>query len=157
MVWKGCGLYGPITACARHIGAGIASLHPSPIRRSVLITPGSRPARNAHAAQLACDSVVIDLEDRVAPAARDAARATTIHALWHVDFGQRQRAVRVNAPQTSDLDKDLTALAAVSFDGLWIPKVECIEQVSAIADRLPAAVPLIALLTQQRATVVQLR
>lgn len=117
----------------------------APIRRSVLITPGSRPERVAAAASLGCDSVVIDLEDGVAPAARPAARLEAARALQGIDFGNKERAVRVNAPGTADLDADLSALVPVLtlIDSVWLPKVESAEQVTVIAARLPAALPLV--------------
>ena len=44
------------------------------LRRSMLIVPGSRPERIAKASGLACDSIVMDIEDGVAPAEKKAAR-----------------------------------------------------------------------------------
>ena len=82
----------------------------APVRRSVLITPGSRPQRIARATTSACDSVVIDLEDGVAPDAKPAARLAAAEALASLTFGGRERAVRVNGPDSEAIWHDFDAL-----------------------------------------------
>jgi citrate lyase subunit beta/citryl-CoA lyase len=52
-----------------------------PSRRSCLSVPGSSERKLAKAAELAADEVVIDLEDAVAVAAKDEARAATVAAV----------------------------------------------------------------------------
>jgi citrate lyase beta subunit len=115
----------------------------APIRRSALITPGSRPERIARAAAAPCDSVVIDLEDGVAPQAKASARAAAARALASLDFGGRERALRVNAPGTAELEADLGTLDPSHVDCLWLPKVERAEQVERVAAALPPGLPLV--------------
>lgn len=115
----------------------------APIRRSLLITPGTRADRIARAASAPCDGVVIDLEDGVAPNTKPQARHAALDALTGIDFGGRERAVRVNAPGTFELDADLESLAGASLDALWIPKVESPQVVDALEGRVADAVPLV--------------
>lgn len=115
----------------------------APIRRSVLITPASRPERILRAARTPCDSVVIDLEDGVPAAAKSQARAHAVQALAGVDFGGRERAVRINAPGTAELAADLHALDLARLDAIWVPKVECAQQVLDLAAVLSRPLPLI--------------
>jgi len=115
----------------------------APVRRSVLITPGSRPQRIARAATSACDSVVIDLEDGVAPDAKPAARLAAAEALASLTFGGRERAVRVNGPDSEAIWHDFDALDVAHLDALWLPKVENPEQVVRIAALLPQGLPLV--------------
>lgn len=115
----------------------------APIRRSVLITPGSRPERIARAAVARCDAVVIDLEDGVPANMKSQARILAARALASIDFGGRERAVRVNAPGTTELAQDLRALDFAMLDALWLPKVECPQQVHDLARALPHQLPLV--------------
>jgi citrate lyase subunit beta / citryl-CoA lyase len=78
----------------------------------------------AKAEGIAADEVVIDLEDAVAPAAKDEARAAVIELLG--GWGGAAVAVRVNAPRTPWCHPDLAALGAlVDRPGsIVLPKVE---------------------------------
>lgn len=94
------------------------------LRRSLLITPGNRPERLAKAATLAADTLVLDLEDGVAPDEKAAARRRITEFLGVADCGTRERCVRVNAVGTPELAADLDALPFGRFDSLMVPKVE---------------------------------
>ncbi|MFT5445013.1 MAG: (3S)-malyl-CoA thioesterase [Gammaproteobacteria bacterium] len=113
------------------------------IRRSVLITPGSRPDRVKGAAALPCDSVVIDLEDGVAPAAKVQARESINALLADVDFAQKEKGVRINQPGSDECDADLAVIDFTKLDVVWVPKVESAEQVERLSERLPQALPLV--------------
>jgi len=115
----------------------------APLRRSILITPGSRPDRIARAAASPCDGVVVDLEDGVAPQHKAAAREAARSVLATLDFGPRERAVRVNAPDSEELARDLELLAAAALDAVWVPKVEHVGQVERVASALPRASALV--------------
>ena len=115
----------------------------APIRRSVLITPGSRAERLRRGVELACDSLLIDLEDGVAPSAKEQARQSAIQALKTLEFGHKERAVRVNAPGSLELARDLEALDLSRIDTLWIPKVESAEQLGALQPALPKGLPVV--------------
>jgi citrate lyase subunit beta / citryl-CoA lyase len=95
-------------------------------RRSCLSVPGSSEKMLANAPELAADELVLDLEDAVAPAAKDDARTLVVQALATVAFAGRTVAVRVNAPRTPWCHADLIALAAAprSPASVVVPKVE---------------------------------
>ena len=111
---------------------------PSPrrIRRSMLITPAHRPDRMAGAMKLAVDSFVFDLEDGVPPARRDEARGNLAKLMPSLDFGGRERVVRINAVGTADCQRDLDAIPLAYCDALLVPKVESPEQLRWLDDAL---------------------
>ncbi|MFV0295683.1 MAG: aldolase/citrate lyase family protein, partial [Hyphomicrobiaceae bacterium] len=94
----------------------MTSSHPPRLRRSLLITPGDRPERIRKAAELAADGVVLDIEDGVGPAQKDAARRAIREALAAIDFGPREKIVRINAVQTADFGRDTEALDVADID-----------------------------------------
>ena len=73
--------------------AGPGRLRP---RRSTLAVPGSNPRFLEKAQDLAADEVFLDLEDAVAPLAKQEARRLIVDALNTGDWGGKIRAVRVN-------------------------------------------------------------
>ncbi len=64
---------------------------------------------------LKADALVLDLEDSVTPDNKDAARVTVTEWLKMVDFGGRERIVRINALDTAwgaaDVATTVTGLA----------------------------------------------
>lgn len=111
------------------------------LRRSMLIVPGSRPERIAKAVTLDCDCVVMDIEDGVAPAQKAAARRAIADALRDLDFGHRERLVRVNAVGTAEFAADLDALDIARIDALFVPKVESGDQLRTLGRWLDAVEP----------------
>jgi citrate lyase subunit beta/citryl-CoA lyase len=95
----------------------------SRLRRSLLFVPGTRPERVAKAAAMAADGVILDLEDAVPPAQKAQAREWVVAALRRVDFGGRERIVRVNAPGAPELAADLAAVVPAGPDALLLPKL----------------------------------
>lgn len=98
------------------------------LRRSRLYLPGNEPKYFINAGLHAPDAVILDLEDSVHFAEKDAARILVRNALASVDFGAAERMVRIN-----QLPLGLTDLEAVvpqSPDLVLIPKVETPRQVS---------------------------
>lgn len=108
------------------------------IRRSLLITPGNRPERLASAAASAADGVVFDIEDGVAPADKPRARAEIATALARLDFGRRERIVRINAMTSVESEADLAALDWARVDALFVPKVEAPFELTRLAERIGA-------------------
>lgn len=108
-----------------------------PSRRACLVVPASAPEKLAKAARLGADEVVIDLEDAVAPAAKEAARAAAVEAAGALDWSGVALAVRVNAPRTPWCHADLAALAGAgpALRSVVVPKVEGAGDV-AFAERL---------------------
>ena len=92
-------------------------------RRSVLYLPGSNARALDKARTLSCDAVVLDLEDSVAPEAKEAARDQVTAALTVGGFGRREVVVRVNALSTPWGEADLEALVRVAPDAVLVPKV----------------------------------
>lgn len=100
------------------------------LRRTMLLTPGNQTRRLEKAAQLDVDCVVFDLEDGVAPDDKAEARETIAAALASLDFGFRERLVRVNAIDTPEFAADIDALPFENIDALFVPKVETAAQLA---------------------------
>ena len=101
-------------------------------RRSCLAVPGSQPRFHAKADQSAADQIFLDLEDSVAPAAKEKAREQVIDALRTLEFAGKIRTVRVNACDTKWCYEDIISVvegAGDRFDCLMIPKVEDVDHV----------------------------
>lgn len=102
------------------------SVKPTPKspRRSLLFTPGDTLRKINKIKDLAADAIILDLEDAVAVNEKEAAREFVCEALITVDFGGKERLVRLNSPATVFFEVDLTAVSEAKPDGLVIPKVE---------------------------------
>jgi citrate lyase subunit beta/citryl-CoA lyase len=103
------------------LGAGVAVPR---ARRSLLFVPGSTPERIATAAGSAADGVILDLEDAVPAGEKARAREWVVATLKRIDFGGRERIVRVNAVGTDAGRADLAAIVPAAPDALLLPKVE---------------------------------
>lgn len=111
--------------------------------RSALFLPASNPRAIEKARGLACDLVILDLEDAVADTDKDGARAAAIAAA-DGGWGDRLLAVRLNGRGPWH-EADLAALAGISaIDLIVVPKVETPEYAEALAGRL--ARPLLAMI-----------
>src|SRR5215212_10970869 len=97
-------------------------------RRSVLYMPGSNARAIEKARTLPADGVILDLEDAVAPDAKEQARKQVTDAVKAGGFGNREVFVRVNGIDTPWHADDLSAAAHVGPDGILIPKVGRVEQ-----------------------------
>jgi citrate lyase subunit beta/citryl-CoA lyase len=97
--------------------------------RSRLYLPGDAPKFFINAGLHSPDAVILDLEDAVAPAEKDAARILVRNALRSVDFRGAERMVRVNALPAGLAD--IAALAPHGVDVFVLPKVESAEAVAA--------------------------
>ena len=98
------------------------------LRRSRLYLPGNEPKYFINAGLHAPDAVILDLEDSVHYAEKDAARVLVRNALRAVDFGAAERMVRIN--QLPLGLADLEEIVPQAPDLILIPKVETPEQVS---------------------------
>lgn len=92
-------------------------------RRSVLYIPGSNDKALAKIASLACDAIIIDLEDAVAPADKVAAREKLAGILASRPNRRCEMIVRVNALSSEWGLDDVLAAAKVEADGILLPKV----------------------------------
>ena len=100
------------------------------MRRSRLYLPGNEPKYFINAGLHAPDAIILDLEDSVHFAEKDAARLLVRNALRAVDFGAAERMVRIN--QLPLGLADLEEIIPQSPDVILIPKVETPEQISHI-------------------------
>lgn len=92
-------------------------------RRSALYLPASNAKAIAKARTLACDVVILDLEDAVAPDAKAVARHQAVAAVLEGGFGARELVVRVNALETEWGKDDFAALATCAPDAILLPKI----------------------------------
>lgn len=105
-------------------------------RRSALFLPASNARAIEKARTLPCDVVILDLEDAVAPAQKDAARAAAIAAVREGGFGARELVVRVNALDTAWGADDLAALRGAAVDATVLPKLEDVTTLARARDAL---------------------
>jgi citrate lyase subunit beta/citryl-CoA lyase len=105
-------------------------------RRSVLYMPGSNTRALEKAKTLAADGVILDLEDSVAPDAKEAARDQVAAAVKAGGFGAREVFIRVNGMDTPWHSDDVVAAVAAAPDVILIPKVSTPETLELIGRRL---------------------
>ncbi len=113
---------------------------PARPRRSALYMPASNPRAVEKARSLACDVVILDLEDAVLPDAKAGAREAAVAAVRAGGFGRREVLIRVNALSTPWGEADLAAAAAAGPDGVLAPKIMGPADIAAY-DRALAAAP----------------
>jgi citrate lyase subunit beta/citryl-CoA lyase len=95
------------------------------IPRTYLFVPGNRPERFDKALGSGADAVVLDLEDAVVPADKDAARSAIGRFLAATGAEQRSRLVlRINDESTPWFVADLAMLAQSPGVALMLPKAE---------------------------------
>ncbi len=92
-------------------------------RRSVLYMPGSNARALEKARGLPADALILDLEDAVAPDAKETARAQVCAAVAARSFGKREVVVRINALSSVWGMDDLAAAAQAGPDAVLVPKV----------------------------------
>ena len=104
-------------------------------RRSVLYMPGANTRALEKAKSLPADSLILDLEDAVAPDAKAQAREN-IRAALVTGFGHREAVVRINGLNTQWGLDDLRAFADTKADAILLPKVESASQIREVASLL---------------------
>ena len=104
--------------------------------RSVLYMPSSNERALEKAKSIACDGLILDLEDAVAPDAKAAAREAACAAAASGEYGRRTLTIRVNAIGTEWHDADLRAAAQAGPDAVVVPKVDSAEEVGRLVDAL---------------------
>lgn len=110
-------------------------------RRSVLFLPASNPKAVAKARELPTDVVILDLEDAVAPEAKDDARAAAIAAVHEGGWGRRELIIRVNSLDSPWGAADLAAVAAAGPDAVLVPKVSSPDDLLVYDHALAGAPP----------------
>ncbi len=108
-------------------------------RRSALYMPGSNARALEKSRTLPADVLIFDLEDAVAPNAKETARAQVVAALRAGGFGRREVVVRINALTTPWGREDLLQAATAGADALLIPKVASPGDITRVAHELNEA------------------
>lgn len=106
------------------------------LRRSLLFVPGGSPKMLARARQTTADTVLLDLEDSVAPDQKEHARALVADALRTGPFGDAESAVRINGPGTPYFEADLEAVTKAGAQAIMLPKCEDAAALTRISARL---------------------
>ena len=101
-------------------------------RRSVLYMPGSNARALEKARGLPADALILDLEDAVAPDAKDVARKQVCEAVKARGFGKREVIVRINALTTPWGENDLAAVAEAQPDAILVPKISTPADLNAV-------------------------
>ena len=94
-----------------------------------MFVPGNNPGMMADAHIYGPDSIMLDLEDSVTLAEKDAARLLVYHALQSVDYGQTEMVVRINPLSTPFGRKDIEAVVRAGVDVIRMPKTETADEV----------------------------
>jgi len=105
-------------------------------RRSVLYMPGSNARALEKAKTLPADCVIFDLEDSVAPDAKEVARRQVVDTVKAGGFGTREVFVRVNGVDSPWHADDLAAVAHAAPDAILVPKIVSPEMLEMIGRRL---------------------
>jgi len=113
----------------------MATTAPIRPRRSVLYMPGSKARALEKGRTLACDGIILDLEDAVAPDAKESARIAVSDAVKQGGYGHRELLIRVNGLDTPWGLDDLLVAGQSGAHGVLLPKVESADMVRR-ADRI---------------------
>jgi len=108
-------------------------------RRSVLYMPSSNERALEKAKTIACDALIFDLEDAVAPDAKETARANAVAAARSGEYGHREITIRCNGLDTPWGSDDLAAAATSGAAAVVVPKVNSHAELEEVARRLDAA------------------
>ena len=107
--------------------------------RSVLYMPSSNERALEKAKTIACDGLILDLEDAVAPDAKPAAREAAAAAAASGDYGRRTVAVRVNGLGTEWHDDDIVAASQAGPAAIVVPKVDSADDVARLVTAMEKA------------------
>jgi len=108
--------------------------------RTYLFVPGDRPERFEKALASGADAVVLDLEDAVAPAAKNRARDAIAHWSRRATDAELARiVVRINHAASDTFPDDLRLLREARIPSVMLPKAESAVQVQAVRAALPGA------------------
>lgn len=108
-------------------------------RRSVLYMPAANARALEKAQSIPCDAIIFDLEDAVAPDAKDMARGQACAAVTSGRYGTRELTIRCNGLDTLWGAADVAAAAQAAPSAVVIPKVGNVEYLGRIDAALIAA------------------
>lgn len=106
-------------------------------RRSVLYMPAANERALEKAKSIPADALILDLEDAVAPDAKETARTNAVAAAQSGEYGRREVTIRANGLDTSWGRDDIAAIAGSGADAIVIPKVgsrALVDEVSGLLD-----------------------
>ena len=107
-------------------------------RRSVLYMPSANERALEKAKALPADAIIFDLEDAVAPDAKDDARARACAAVASGEYGNRELTIRANGLGTQWHEADMAAIAAAGPAAVVVPKINSVDDVRTIERELEA-------------------
>ncbi len=94
-----------------------------------MFVPGNNPSMMQDAYIYGPDSIMLDLEDSVTMAEKDAARVLVHNALKTIDYGKTEMVVRINPLSSPYGKKDVEAVVSAGVDVIRMPKTETAEEV----------------------------
>ncbi len=95
----------------------------------MMFVPGNNPAMMQDAFIYGPDSIMLDLEDSVTLAEKDAARLLVHNALKTIDYGDTEMVVRINPLNTPYGKKDIEAVVKAGVHVIRMPKTETADEV----------------------------
>ena len=108
-------------------------------RRSVLYMPGANERALEKAKTLETDALILDLEDAVAPDAKEQARDRVCAAAASGEYGNREITIRINGLGTQWHDADLATVVAAKPAAIVVPKVNSADEVRELDAAITAA------------------
>jgi citrate lyase subunit beta/citryl-CoA lyase len=108
-------------------------------RRSVLYMPGANERALEKAKTLPADSLILDLEDAVAPEAKAEARERVCNVVRAGGYGPRELVIRVNGQDTEWGKPDLKAAAHAKPDAILAPKISTGDEIRWLDEALSEA------------------
>ncbi|MGE4244714.1 MAG: CoA ester lyase [Parvibaculaceae bacterium] len=115
--------------------------------RSLLFVPADSERKIAKGLSSGADALILDLEDSVAPSAKEAARRLAAEVLRSRKEGHPALLVRVNPLSSGLTPADVEVIAPAGPDGLVQPKTESAEDVLSLS-AMAAGIPVIAIATE---------
>jgi len=109
------------------------------VLRSVLYMPSSNARALEKAKTIAADAIIFDLEDAVAPDAKEQARAQAVAAAGSGEYGRRHLTIRCNGLDTPWGADDLAAAATAGASAVVVPKVSGADHLAQVVQHLDKA------------------
>ena len=114
--------------------------HKTVLLRSWMFVPGDRQKMIDKAVALPVDAILLDIEDGVAPAAKETARKQIAESLDRIAVQKKEnpsyrtpaRYVRINAVGHERMNADVECVIRPALEGLAVPKVETPDQVDVV-------------------------
>jgi citrate lyase subunit beta/citryl-CoA lyase len=104
----------------------------------MLFIPGNNPAMLQNGGIFGADSIILDLEDAVAPGEKDAARLLVAQTLRDIDYGASEKVVRINPLDTFG-EEDIKKIVPCRPDALLVPKVQSAKDIKKVVELIDRA------------------